>query len=243
LVRKERFGLISIHSSFDDAKTQAQQFAYERLQMSFQMPRSVSSDGTVQFYEPWMLSCVTAAGRVQSTLGTSMLRKNFNVSQVKHIGNLPPYSDTLVVDFTADDNGQLTEAIEAGLLTFGTGLNGGVQVLSPDLSTRSRNNDPQGWVWERLNVLFCCDQVRATLRSNLDNFIGSRTSDITPYQVQKVATDTLSSFTRQGILLAAAVVSCKSLGNQYTMEVTITPPEALEAIVISVTAQRSVSAQ
>ena len=242
LVKKERFGCVSYHSDFASTEVHAQQFAYERLQMSFQMPRSVSSDGTVKFYLPWMLSVVSAAGRAQASLGSSLLRKNFNVSQVKHIGNLAPYSDTLVVDFDANDNSQLTSAIESGLLTFNTTTAGGVQIVSPDLSTRSRNGDPQGWVWERCNVLFCCDQVRATLRTNLDNFIGSRTTDVTTSQVSKVANDTLTSFVRQGILIAGSVVSIASLGNEYDLQVTIMPPEALEAIVIGVTAKRSVSA-
>ena len=242
LVKKERFGCISYHSDFASTETHAQAFSYERLQMAFQMARSVSSDGTVQFYLPWMLSVVSAAGRTQAALGSSLLRKNFNVSQVKHIGNLAPYSDTLVTDFDANDNRQLTSAIESGLLTFNTTAAGGVQVVSPDLSTRSRTGDPQGWVWERVNVLFCCDQVRAVLRNNLENFIGSRTTDITPSQVQKVANDRLNSFVRQGNLISGVVDSITSLGNEYDLQVSIMSPESLEAIVLGVTAKRSVSA-
>lgn len=240
LVRKERFGLLSFHGSFEDAKTKASAVAYERLQMAFQLAKTVNSAGGIEFFQPYMASACIAAGRAQSALGTSMLRKSFGLSDVKHIGNLPPFSDTLATDFDADDYNELAEAIEAGLLCFNLRQGSGVQLLSPDLSTRSRENDGAGWVWERVNVLFCLDEVTKVVRNTLENFIGSRTTDVAPAFVEKAISDVCASFVNQGALISYEVVEVKSLGNVYECKLKVTPTESLEAIVIEVTAERSV---
>jgi hypothetical protein len=119
----------------------------------------------------------------------------------------------------------------------------GVRVESPDLSSRSRNNDPEGWVWERINVLFTCDEVTDTCRNVLENFIGNRTSDTPVAIIRSALNDTLATFvvgSGNGALLSAKVIDVKSLGNQYKASISITPAEALEAILISVTAERSI---
>ena len=241
LVRKERFGLVSFHGSSVETKTKASAIGFERVQMAFQLARSVNSQGAIEWIQPWILCAVVAAGRAQGALGTSMLRKSFNVSEVKHIGNLPPFSDTLAQDFEPDSFGELSEAIEAGLLCFQAKTGSGVQLVSPDLTTRSREGDPQGWVWERCNVLFCLDEVRKSVRGSLENFIGARTSDVSPAFVKKAIGDILTGFVQQGALIKFDVVEVKSLGNSYTAKVSVTPTESLESIVLEVTAERNVS--
>ena len=169
-----------------------------------------------------------------------MLRKSFAITDVKHIGNKSVFDDTFEFDFDPESQGQLTQAIESGLLTFALRLGAGVQLLSPDLSTRSRDNDPQAWVWERVNVLFVADEVRQTLRSVLENFIGRRTTDVTTSDVAKSVNDTLQSFVTNGALSSFSVNDIKSLGNAYDCKVAIRPTEALEFIIVEVTAERNV---
>lgn len=241
LFKKERFGLISFDGSFEDAKLAASTQSFERTQMTFQRCQATSGDGSLQPFLPWMISCAIAAGRAQSALGTSMLRKPFLLSEVKHIGQKSLFDDTLVLDFDPDDRGKLEEAIEAGLVVMRPVSGFGIRMESPDLSTRSRINDPQGWVYERVNVLFTCDEVRQTIRSVLDNFIGNRTSD-TPLAVIKTSiSNTILSFINGGALLGGEVLKMESLGNVYKAQVKILPVEALEAIVLDVEAERSVS--
>lgn len=240
LVKRERFGMQSFHGSFSDAKLKAGQSGYERCQMTFQLSRAVGSDGNINWFLPWMLGACICAGRAQAVLGTSMLRKSFNVSDIKHIGNQSIYSDTLIKDFDPEDQGKLSEAIEAGLLTFKFNSGFGVQLVSPDLSTRSRVNDPAGWVYERVNVLFTLDEVIQTMRSVLENFIGSRTTDIAPAIVISALNQVITTYVGQGALKTGKVNSVKDLGNQYACQVSLTPSEALEALVIEVTAERGV---
>jgi hypothetical protein len=240
LIKRERYGMLSFHGSFADSKEKASVSAYERTQMAFQMPRAVGSTGDIGWFQPWMFGACVAAGRTQAVLGTSMLRKSFNVSDVKHIGNESIYSDTLTKDFDPEDHGMLSEAIEAGLLCFKFNPGYGVQMVSPDLSTRSRMNDPQGWVWERVNVLATLDEVRQVMRSVLENYIGARTTDVAPAVVATALQQVIDTYVSIGALKGGKVNAVKNLGNQYFCEVSLQPVEALEAIAIQVTAERGI---
>lgn len=240
LIKRERFGMLSFHGSFVDSKEKAAVSSYERTQMAFQMSRAVGSTGDIGWFLPWMLGSAVCAGRVQAVLGTSMLRKSFGVSDVKHIGNVSIYDDTLVKDFDPEDMPELSEAIEAGLLCFKFNPGFGVQMVSPDLSTRSRMNDPQGWVWERVNVLFVLDEVRQVMRSVLENYIGARTTDVAPAVVNSALQQVINTYIGIGALKGGKVNAVKDLGNQYFCQVAVQPVEALEAIVIEVTAERGI---
>jgi len=241
LVKKERFGMLSFHGAFTDTMQKCSDMGYERLQMTFQQCRATGSDG-IQWFLPWMGAAAIAAGRAQATLGTSMLRKSFGVTAVRHTGNTSVYTDTLAQDFEVEDNsngGELSQAIEAGLLCLRTVAGFGTRLESPDLTTRSRDNDPEGWVWERANVLFTCDEVRQTIRSALENFIGNRQSD-TPLSVVRTAADNaIGVFISGGSLLTGQVNSVKREGTGYRADVSITPTEALEFISIDVLATRA----
>jgi hypothetical protein len=240
LIKRERFGMQSFHGSFVDAKNAAGVSAYERCQMAFQLSRANVSTGDVAWVLPWELAVCTATGRAQSVLGTSMLRKSFNVSDVKHIGNESLYSDTLIKDFDPEDQGMLSDAIEAGLLCFKFNPGFGVQMVSPDLTTRSRQNDPQGWVWERANVLFVLDEVRQVMRSVLENYIGNRTTDVVPAVVITALQSVINTYITQGALKNGKVNFVKDLGNTYSCQVSLQPVEALEGISIDIIAERSV---
>lgn len=239
-IESERFVVLSHYGTFADSVSKTQALGYERLQMTFQLARATASDGSLQWFLPWMLACAITAGRAQAIAATPMLRKSFNVLDVKHIGDTSLYDDSLVNDFSPGNKTQLSEAIQAGLLTFKVVSGTGVQLASPDLSTRSRNNDPKGWVYERVNVLFGLDEVRQGLRSVLDNLIGNRTTDVSTTDVRKLTGDTLNSYQQSGVLIKSAITEIKSLGNGYTVAVDLYPPEALEFIGITETAKRTV---
>ena len=236
--QRERFALCSVHSSFAAAKQKAAELSSERVQMAFQQVRSINSNGDVQWFLPWMLACAMAAGRAQAILGTSLLRKSFQVSNVKHVGDLSLFSDVFVPDFDADTK-ELDEAIEAGLIVLRSVTGFGVRMESPDLSTRSRQNDPKGWYYERVNVQFVVDEVVKTLRSTLDNFIGERTTDVSPTVVSKSVQDILASFVAQGALRQFSVDSIILDGNTYKVTISVFPVEAVEFITVDVLARRS----
>lgn len=238
--RRHRFGIISFHGSFEDAQVEASRLSAERLQLFFQMVRSLNSDGDIQWFPPWMAACGAAAGRTQARLGTSLLRKSFQFSDIKHIGDESIFSDTLQQDFDPDVSVDLENAIEAGMAAFRAVTGSGIRLESPDLSTRSRRNDPKGWYFERINVQFVVDEVLKTARNTLDGFIGARTTDVTPSVVEKALTDILSSFVTSGALQAFSIDKVVSQGNSYAVTLSILPVEALEFITLDVNAQRSV---
>jgi len=237
--RKERFALVSAHCSFEDAKIKAQSLSSERVQMAFQMVRATGSDGSSKWFQPWMFACAFAAGRAQANLGIPMLRKSFSVSDIKHLGAESVYSDSLVVDFDPDTK-DVDDAIVAGLLVAKNVAGFGVRPESPDLTTRSRENDPKGWVYERGSVLFTCDAVKDSCRTVLENYIGSRTTDTSPSIIKSALDNTLRSFVTSGALLSYSIDSIVPNGNGYTAKVAIFPAESVEFITLEVLAKRSV---
>jgi hypothetical protein len=237
LNRKERFGEASFHGSFEDAKLKAAALSSERIQMSFQMVRALAADGTVKWFQPWMESVILTAGRTQANLGTPLLRKSFTLADVKHIGDESVYSDTLVTDFDPDTK-DLDQAIEAGLVVLKAVTGSGIRMESPDLSTRSRENDPKAWVYERISVLFVCDQVLATCRSVLDNYVGNRTTDVSAASIKNALSTVLQSFVSSGSLIGFSVDAVRFTGNGYECDVSIKPTEAIEYLILNVTAQR-----
>lgn len=235
--QKERFAMLSYHGSFANAKLKAAAMSNERVQLAFQMVRTTGSDGSIKWFLPYMEAVALVAGRVQSALGTSLLRKSFAFADVKHLGDVSVYSDLLAVDFDPDTK-ELDQAIEAGLLALRPVNGFGVRLESPDLSTRSRSNDPKAWFYERVNVEVVADVVNATLRGTLDNFIGNRTSDTTPSVVRNAVESVLNSFLSSGALKKYSIDSVKAVGNTYEVNVAILPTESVEFIILNVTARR-----
>lgn len=237
-MQKERFGMVSYHGTLEETIQKCAELSYERLQMTFQQFRATDSNGSLQWFCPWMGAVALASGRAQAALGTSMLRKSFSVSAVRHLGNSSLFSDSQVQDFDPEDRPELAQAIEAGLLCFRAVPGFGVRLESPDLTTRSRENDPEGWVWERANVLFTCDEVRQTVRSALESYIGDRQTD-TPMSVVRTAAEDALGIFLGGALLSGQVLSVKRQGVGYKADLEITPTEALEFIGLEVLATRA----
>jgi len=237
--QKERFGVVSIHGSFSTSKQKASELSHERVQVAFQQVRAVASDGNIKWFLPWMFASAFAAGRVQAQLGTSMLRKSFQVASVKHVGALSLFSDVFVPDFDPDTK-DLDEAIESGLLVLRPVTGFGVRLESPDLSSRSRDNDPKAWVYERVNVQFVLDEVVKTLRSTLDNYIGSRTTDVSPAVIRKALGDVLGNFLSNGSLKAFSIDALSLVGNTYKCSVSVFPVEAVEFLELNVLSRRDV---
>lgn len=237
--RKERFGIVSAHASFAATQEKAASLSHERIQMFFQLARVVASDGNIKWFLPWMLSCAVAAGRVQAPLGTPMLRKSFQISDVKHLGDVSLFSDLLVPDYDPDTK-DLDVSIEAGLASLRPVTGAGVRMESPDLSTRSRDNDSRGWIYERISSQFILDEVLQTARGVLENFIGSRTSDVSPSVIRKAVGDAVQGFVAGGSLKAFSVDNVKTSGNTYQVTLSVFPSEALEFIELQVLARRTV---
>ena len=241
---RERFGIVSYDGSFTDSKTKCSTMAYERIQVTFQRHSATDGSGELVKMLPWISACALAAGRSQAFLSTSMLRKPFLLSSAEHTGADSIYSDTLIQDFDPEDSGSagmLAEAITAGLIVFREVEGFGVRMESPDNTSRSRVNDPQGWVYERAAVLFALDEVSQTIRSVLDNFIGRGQVNVSVSTIRQAITDVVSTFLPgdgNGALEAASINDVARIGTKYHANVSLKPTEALEAITIDVLSTR-----
>lgn len=239
--QKERLGLASNYGAFSDSQLAAQTLNAQYVDMTFQLVRALGSDGALQIFLPWMASAMMAAGRAQSPLGTSMLRKQMNISEVLSKGPGSISADSFTSDFDPESLGDITQAIEAGLLVFGPLRNQGIRLLSPDNTTFSAENDPKSWYKERANVQFVIIEVVQTVRQVLETYIGERTSDVTPAVVQSAIQKSLDVFRNSGALLDFQVGLPIRLGNTYTCSVKVVPTEAVEAISLDVLATRELS--
>jgi len=237
---RRRFANLSFYGSFADSLDAARTLNYERAQISFQLVRALDGEGTVRRFLPWMSAAQIAAGRGQAPIGTSMLRKGFAITEAVHLKDSSIYSDTTVLDFDTEDQGQLSEAISAGLLVFGNVPGQGLRLISPDLSTLSLVNSGQSWARERINVQYALDQYYDTVKSVLENYIGERTSDVSPAVIQTSIDNVAAAFVQQGILLSFKPSKVTSIGNGYNALTLVIPAEAVEFIGVTVEATRSV---
>jgi hypothetical protein len=169
-----------------------------------------------------------------------MLRKNFRYSDIRHIGNLPVSSTTWVRDFDMESRGDITDAVQAGLLVFGPVPGSAVnKMISPDATTKSDVNNPTAYFYERNNVIFILDEVLETARSALENFIGEKTNNVTP-QAAAGAVDTVIGSFLGSSLLAIAPSTVQDLGNGYALTIRVKPVEALEFISLNTIVTRSI---
>lgn len=240
--RKERYAMLSFDGSYEDSKEKCNTAAYERAQMFFQRVIAQGGDGTASLKLPYMAACAVAAGSSQAPTATSMLRKPFLLAGVSHSGLDSLFDESLIPDFDPEDYNQLNDAITNGLFVLREVQGFGIRAESPDLTTRSRTLDPKGWFYERKNVGMAADEVLDTCRNVLENFIGERTTDVPTAVVAKALSDVLDNFVNNRSIISYKILKVESLGNQYTASVQITMTEAIEAIILSVEAVRSVDA-
>jgi hypothetical protein len=241
LFKRKRFGMISWDGDFADTLVAIGEISFERCQMCFERHSALDAEGNLKKFLPWMAAVCIATGRSQAILGTSMLRKPFLLASAEHVGQVSLFSDTLVQDFDPEDRGQLEQAINAGLVVLRAVSGFGVRMESPDLSTRSRVNDPQGWVWERVNVLFVCDEVVDTVRSIMENYIGERQTDTPLAVVQTSINDSMDVFrpgSGNGAIEFGRVLKVEKIGTGYKAKIQIKPVEAIEAMILDVEAVR-----
>lgn len=240
--RKERIALVSHYGDYEDSKDLVRSIGNHLCSgLAFQQIRSVNSKGEVQWMLPWVFQCMVAAGRAQALLGMPMLRKAFNISAVRHIGDLSLYTDgNLNEQFNWQDLDQTEDAISAGLIVLGeqSGKNGIVQ-LSPDVSSISEFNSSTAFYYERHNVIFIAHELLQTCRDTLENFIGLRKSDVSIEAVRSALDSVLSGiFVTGGSVQKYVIDSIDDLGNGYLVKLRFKPVEGLEFIGLDVSVVR-----
>jgi len=240
--RKERIALVSYSGDIDETKRIARSIDNHLVSgLTFQQVLTADGKGQVRWMLPYISQCMIAAGRSQSMLGTPMLRKSFSIINIRHIGNKSLYSgNDIKQTFNWQDYNELEEAITNCLVVFGerSGRTGIVQ-LSPDLSTVSGVNDPKAFYYERQNVIFLHHELMQTCRDVLDNYIGSRTSEVRPENIRTSLSATLNTaFVASRAIITYSIDRIDDLGNGYRVFLRYKPTEAIEFITLDVTITR-----
>lgn len=238
--RKERIVLASHYGDYQDTKDLCRSIGNRLVSgLAFQQVRTVNAQGETTWMLPWVAQCMVAAGRAQALLAMPMLRKAFNMNQVRHIGDQSLFSEEQSEEFNWQDLNQVEDAIEAGLLVFGSreGSSGIVQ-LSPDVSSVSKINSRTAFYDERQNVIFLSHELLSTVRSVLEDFIGNRQSDATVEAVRSAVDSSMTTFVSNGSVRQYRVDSVIDDGNGYTVNLLFVPVEGVEFIKLNVVATR-----
>lgn len=162
--RKNRLAVLSYRNTFANCKLQAQNLASARVAMTFQDVNAVSSSGTIVQFQPWY-GAVIAASMQSIGLYKSIMHKYANIS-----GIITPFND-----FNPRNDGQLEDAILAGLLILENPPTGGFRWVS-DQTTYGKDSN---FVYNSLQVMYTADFIAVDLFRAFDNFaVGQAIADI-----------------------------------------------------------------
>lgn len=163
--RKNRQALLSVKGTFAAAKAAASNTAQFRCHMAFQDIRVLSADGTVKQFAPWMAS-VDAAGMQAAGFYRAIVRKFANVNGALQAAK----------DFDDQNDSQVEEALEAGLLILKKAETGGFYWVS-DQSTYGKDSN---FVYNSLQAVYAADLIALSTAQRMENaFVGQSVADIT----------------------------------------------------------------
>src|SRR5581483_5601677 len=150
--RSERQGYLSLKDTYVNCKTQAQNLAYERVQLMIQDIRQIDSQGNLEWFLPWAGSCLLAGARGGSPVGTPMTFKYLNCSGIRQTSQpLSTPEQNIVIDFDPDT--MYDDAIQNGITFLEAPQSGGFRIVV-DNTTYGKDDN---WVKNRGNVQYAAD--------------------------------------------------------------------------------------
>jgi hypothetical protein len=242
--RSERQGYLSYKSSFVDAKTKAGDLADGRLQLFIQDVRQTNAQGTIQFFQPWVGSCMMAGARGGAPVGEPLTFKFMNASGIRHTAQpMSTAEEDIVVDF--DPDLQTDEAIQAGISFMEAPQTGGFRVVVDNTTYGVDDN----FVFNRANVLYAADIVAFNLRVQLENRFVGKKNTVSVADVISAAQAALDAFLSAGITVSTpdAPSGYKNLtarieGNTIFVDVVVKLVEGIDFVLSEITVQRATSA-
>jgi len=242
--RSERQGYLSQKAAFADCKTKAGDLADGRLQLFIQDVRQTSAQGTIQFFQPWVGSCMMAGARGGAPVGEPLTFKFMNASGIRHTAQpLSTAEEDIVVDF--DPDLQSDEAIQAGITFMENPQTGGFRIVVDNTTYGIDDN----FVFNRANVLYAADIVAFNLRTQLENRFVGKKNTIAVSDVTSAAASALDAFLSAGIIVSTpdAAPGYKNLvarieGSTIFVDVIVKLVEGIDFVLSEITVQRATSA-
>lgn len=178
--RKNRQAFLSIATDFDTSKETAANLASARVSCAFQDMKAVGSTGSIEQFLPWM-TAAKAAG-----LQAAGFYKNIEYKQVNCSGVL-----SRVGDFNPKNDGQVEQALKAGLLIARPALSGGYIFVS-DQTTYGKDSN---FVFNSIQAIYAADVCALTMAQRMeDAMVGQSVADVSAPVARSFAEGVLADF-------------------------------------------------
>lgn len=163
--KKERQAFLSKKGTFKEARQAAQKLGLGRVSVSFQESVALGPDGNSKNFPPYAIAAV-AAGMQAAGQYKAIVYKRPNLSGV--------FSESLSFDLNNQDD--VAQALEAGLLVISRRQNGGLFFVSDQTSFGSLGNN---FVFNSIQAQFSLDRIAKAVRNDLEaRFTGESNADV-----------------------------------------------------------------
>lgn len=164
-MRKNRIAMASKRSDYSSAKDAAGDLSNFRCAMAFQDMKTVSADGTIKQFQPWM-TAVVASGMSAAAGYKGVVKKFANIT-----GIISPMGD-----FNPRNPGESEDALKSGLMFIEPVATGGFRWVSDQTTYTIDNN----FVYNSVQAVYLSDLITLTLIDRFDRaVVGQSVADIT----------------------------------------------------------------
>lgn len=159
--RKRRLGVLSINTTFANAKAAAGNIASSRCAMTFQNITDNNSVGTLTAFKSWQ-AAIKAAAMQAAGFYKDITHKAITVSAASCSG------------FNYNINSNMEDALKAGLLPIV--YDGSIYKFASDQTTYSKDDN---FVFNSLQAMYAADLLAATVEERMERaFVGQSLADV-----------------------------------------------------------------
>lgn len=186
-LKKNRIAMLSYKGTFATAKTKAASLATYRATLCIQDSKQVDSQGSVQTYQPWMLSCIAAG----------MQSAGFYKGLVKKFANVISFIDPS--GFDSGKPGDVESALEAGLFFLEKATAGNRWVS--DQSTYGLDTN---FVYNSLQATYLADVLAIDLSKSLETaYVGKSLADVDAGTVLSFLSNKMDVYKKSKVISAS----------------------------------------
>lgn len=162
--RRNRQAFCSKEDTFVNAMNAAGNLASFRVSLNFEDFKQVAASGSLVQFQPWMGACL-AAGMQAAGFYRAIVHKGINTSGVL----------SLAGDFNPNNDSQVEQALQAGLLPAKKAPGGGFYWVS-DQTTYGKDNN---FVFNSIQAVYAADIVALSTAQAMENaFVGQSVADV-----------------------------------------------------------------
>ncbi|MDE2425705.1 MAG: hypothetical protein KGO96_07345 [Elusimicrobia bacterium] len=221
-----RQAFCSKRDTFANVKLAANNLASARVSLCFQDFKQVNSQGSIVQFQPWM-GAVLAAGMQAAGFYKAIFNKLVNTSGVLQNSagpNTPP-------DFSDQSTGNVTDALNNGLLVCQRSSTGGFKFVSDQTTYGVDSN----FVYNSIQAVYAADVVALTTAQRVQNaFVGQSLADVSAAIMSSFISGVLADMKRLKLIAASSDAPAGYKG----LSVSISGPVALVSVNIKLATAR-----